>query len=1338
MTDNARVFPKYLSIQTTSMCNAHCVFCPYDDIKDKFGRAVMPDILFKKIIDECSLHTEVERIILYLNNEPLTDPRIAERIAYAKERAPWANAHILTNGSLLTDTLAQRLVDSKLDWIGISLHGIEKETIEKAMGINYELTLKRVLNFIDKAKLKRNIKDFIMLTFLGHEYLSPQEKEKAVNFWKEKGIERISYFDAPVSRAGNVKSLPQVKNRELKGCASIWVNEMIHIAENGDALLCCMDWNREIVLGNICQQSIREVWNSQRYQKIRDKRDGKIKSEEGFICKRCEAAIPGDHVKPSDDMAPGGPDIILVLPPPWGFDYPALGVASLSAYLRSKNFKTEIFDFNIYLYNKLKGHRHLWEMGSALYWRDEAAFAALLSSILDQEITCCAAKIISVRAKVVGFSVLSDSQHLITAEIIKRVRTRDPNIKIVLGGTSISIDEQREYFERNLPEYIDAYVVGQGEEILHDIVKAYKTGESIDDICGVVVHKAGRHTYAPRPPKDTLDSLPFPTFEEFHLDLYANKGDSLAMEWSRGCIARCIFCAFKVISAGFTKRSPEAIIKAIRYYKNAYGTRHLSLVDSAINSDLAHLKEVCDLLIISQLDVEFSALAIPVKNMQKELIDAMAKAGFRRIEYGVESGSDKILKAMNKIFTTKDAECVIRLTHEAGVKTVIYLIVGFPGEKEDEFNETMEFLRRNARHIDLVKSVNPLYLMAGSLLYSNIEKYGIKLPAQNPDFKWWIDSENNYAVRTKRVNAARALLEELGVNYFSEDNQFERSPAAAPDSFLCADHKEKAEVLLVTLPPWGVENPPLGLGYLDAYARNRGLKSKVIDFNISFYNAVDKDYRMLWHVENKNYWSNEKTFPALCELFEIQIDHAVEEILAYDAKLIGFSVVDPKERITIEVIKRIKKASAGTKVILGGPACSTQEQRDFFADRIPGYVDYFVIGEGEETLYEIVQRERQGLDSKALAGVAYKNNGGWRCLERQPVEPLDSIPFPTYEGFDSTQYNGGKSFLVAWSRGCLGKCSFCKNYRLSGGYRSRSPQHIFEELEFLSSRYGTQEVTVSDNLMNGDLKQLHGICDLLIKSGLGIRWSGQIAPRRDMDYDLFFKMRRAGCYKIQIGLESGSDKVLRMMKKIYTSETAQDNIKQAKKAGIETEIFILVGFPGETDKDFSKTRNFIRNNAPYINAIKSINTLHLIAGTEVYEEYRKFGLKDLPSHDWHYLWQARDGNDYGTRKLRAQRLVDLAYDLRLRVMETNIMEGKEALLPDSRNEAPAGQLKIIRDAINRIQKLPHFSIKPEIPRINHAFFQFILAALLFMYTLCYVSYFWIYKKLKGRALLGGE
>lgn len=109
-------FPEKVMVQTISLCNASCAFCPYPAVSPDLPQGTMEEPVFRRIIDECGEHPEqVERLMLYLMNEPLLDPDIVERINYAKARNPTAGIHILTNGSLLTERRGDALIDSALD-----------------------------------------------------------------------------------------------------------------------------------------------------------------------------------------------------------------------------------------------------------------------------------------------------------------------------------------------------------------------------------------------------------------------------------------------------------------------------------------------------------------------------------------------------------------------------------------------------------------------------------------------------------------------------------------------------------------------------------------------------------------------------------------------------------------------------------------------------------------------------------------------------------------------------------------------------------------------------------------------------------------------------------------------------------------------------------------------------------------------------------------------------------------------------------------------------------------------------------------------------------------------
>ena len=334
------------------------------------------------------------------------------------------------------------------------------------------------------------------------------------------------------------------------------------------------------------------------------------------------------------------------------------------------------------------------------------------------------------------------------------------------------------------------------------------------------------------------------------------------------------------------------------------------------------------------------------------------------------------------------------------------------------------------------------------------------------------------------------------------------------------------------------------------------------------------------------------------------------------------------------------------------------------------------MGEGEETLAEIAHRVKEGRDIDGVRGVALFRSGRWFFLPRSPITSLDSIPYPDYRGFRIEQYPGDELFLE-WSRGCIGKCAFCKNPRLVKQYRYHDSPWVVEEIEDHFKRLKMKKFTIVDPLLNGYLPQLEGICDLILKKGLQIQWSGQIAPRRDMTQELLRKMKEAGCYKLQIGVESGSRRVLKRMKKFYTEEDAEKVIRWAKEAGMKVEIFLMVGFPGEGEKEFYETYDFLERNADHIDKIKSINTLHLIEDTDVYENRKHYRIS-LPEDDWHYLWWTDDGNDYQTRKRRGETLLRLAWDLGIPVQETNFKEGKEHMVSN---------LSELKDKVNSLQKL---------------------------------------------------
>lgn len=764
-------YPEYLSIQTTSFCNAHCIFCPNDEVSPRLSPRVMDETLFRKIIDDCGGHRTIKRIILYLNNEPLTDINIVQRINYAKEKVPWACVHILTNGSLLDDKTQDALINSRLDWIGISMHGIRKETIRDAMGLDSEIVLPRVLSFIQKAKEKKKIEDFVMLTFLRHQYLSDKEKEEIFDFWKKQGITRISFFEGPVSRGGNVKCLPQARHAKVFGCKSIWANEMMHIVENGDVILCCMDWKREVVLGNLNTQSIYEVWNSPRYAEARGKRDGIAESEENFICKRCEESASEDSV----------PKVILVNVPPWQTKMPPLGVACLSSFLKSKGIVSKVIDLNVKLFNKADpGRKELWEIDTINNFTPLELGDKLCSGFRD-DLNSFIDEMARAKTKIIGLSVTIASLN-VAIHIAHWIKKADPSKIVVMGGPGVYWNTERVDPEK----IVDLFVVGEGELPLLEVIRRFEENKSLENLVGIpgtiVCLDKQYHSFSPPNYLKDIDQLPMIDFSDFDLSQYNPSSEyrPLPLISSRGCINRCSFCVDHKLGGPYRFRSPEKVFADLNYYLQKFDIHQFEFNDLLCNGNLKQLEAICDLIIENKIAIQWLSYAAIRKGMVPELLGKLKRSGCVRLCYGMESASDKVLKKMNKSFDSTVAEQVIRDTHRAGISTAINIIVGHPGESGREFKETCDFLVRNRDFIDEITNVSTCFLMHETDLTKNMDKFGIyfkppikerflsffkKAPVEHNYRKFYVKPDNSPWQRARRLRKILGLISKLRIPY---------------------------------------------------------------------------------------------------------------------------------------------------------------------------------------------------------------------------------------------------------------------------------------------------------------------------------------------------------------------------------------------------------------------------------------------------------------------------------------------------------------------------------------------------------------------------------------------
>jgi radical SAM superfamily enzyme YgiQ (UPF0313 family) len=420
------------------------------------------------------------------------------------------------------------------------------------------------------------------------------------------------------------------------------------------------------------------------------------------------------------------------------------------------------------------------------------------------------------------------------------------------------------------------------------------------------------------------------------------------------------------------------------------------------------------------------------------------------------------------------------------------------------------------------------------------------------------------------------------------------------------------------------------------------------------YNKAGSDLKYLWEQKSYDWWVDSALFETTwLKLKDITFSCINEALRCFNTSNIGLSVNFAGIKLASEVIKYIHSVGEGKKIIVGGWACQNGHMRGLFPK---GLVDVFVVGEGEETLADVLQSFDGCMEKSQVRGAIFDKEPDYIYRQREPIIDLDSIPWPTFAGLDLTMYKN-RGLPLFTSRGCIGNCSFCNDHSSSKPYRFRSAQSIFDEIKYHVINNHAVDFSFKDLLCNGNIEQLGRLCDLIINSGLDIKWDSQAVAREEMTYDFLRKLKKAGCNTLIYGVESFSDNVLRKMKKIFTAKTAEDVIMDTCAAGIYAYVNIIVGFPGETEDDFVQTcRALERISVSSFVRVGAISVCLINFGSELNTRYEDYGLI-LPDDTTIRAkeWASSDGsNTYEIRNERARRILGLVEKLGLTYATTTI------------------------------------------------------------------------------------
>ncbi|HEY0938961.1 MAG TPA: radical SAM protein [Steroidobacter sp.] len=289
-------------------------------------------------------------------------------------------------------------------------------------------------------------------------------------------------------------------------------------------------------------------------------------------------------------------------------------------------------------------------------------------------------------------------------------------------------------------------------------------------------------------------------------------------------------------------------------------------------------------------------------------------------------------------------------------------------------------------------------------------------------------------------------------------------------------------------------------------------------------------------------------------------------------------------RSVLEIIAAAKRC--GWTVILGGP-----ESANYSVEYLHAGADVVVIGEGETTLLELLPAlERNGPGRLSdILGIVFKNEAGEpiRTPERARLPDLDALPFPDREAIDHQKYldvwrqhHGASSINLITARGCPYRCTWCSHAVYGFSHRRRSPSNVAEEVAWIIDRYDPDQLWYADDVFTISHPWLHQYRAELKARGLHRPFETITRADRLQSLEAVRTLQELGCYRIWIGSESGSQRVLDAMQRGVTVEQVRNAVSLAQQHGIEVGMFLMWGYEGEEIEDIAATVEHVKRTNP--------------------------------------------------------------------------------------------------------------------------------------------------------------
>ena len=308
-------------------------------------------------------------------------------------------------------------------------------------------------------------------------------------------------------------------------------------------------------------------------------------------------------------------------------------------------------------------------------------------------------KIVSSDSDVAGITALI-TEYKYVRWLTKIIKEVNPSSKVILGGGLASAVPEIVLRRTN----VDIAVIGEGEITVKEVINSLEEGKNLNNVRGIMFKENNKlHETGTRAPIKNLDEIPFPARELFPMEIYLGNiglgrklvdasARSANMITSRGCPYNCAYCFKGMWGQKFRARSPENIIEEIEELIKRYKINNIFFNDDIFVLDKKRVYSFCDKLVERNINISWECNG-RVNLMDIDMLKKMRAAGCRIVSYGIESGNQEILDALNKKVTVEQAKRAIQLTWDAGILPKAYLMIGMFGETKKSVQDTIDFCK---------------------------------------------------------------------------------------------------------------------------------------------------------------------------------------------------------------------------------------------------------------------------------------------------------------------------------------------------------------------------------------------------------------------------------------------------------------------------------------------------------------------------------------------------------------------------------------------------------------------------------------------------------------------